>query len=310
MDRSLSFLIAAHNEEKIIRKTLQNLLNLPYEYYEVVIGLDGCTDGTEEIVKEFCKKSDKFRYYKLNLRQGKPAVIDEIMKHASNEIVIIHDADWIFKVKNKWSLKRFLSVFNDPKIGGIAEAFPAEWDLKKIKAGNLGYKMVAYSSYFWLEFQKINFCCSRNELLYAKEPTMFLTNAFRKKLYEKNTTLGDDFERTYDIMNGGFEIVLFDDIEMPRMTVSYNHVNLKDLVNQKVRTAIARRQLSKLGKNKAKIGNYYSRAILFMFFKSWSQGLKVGFLTLFWILIMAYATFYAGFVKSDTKESWKRRLKR
>ena len=52
----LSFLIPAHNEEKIISKTLNNLINLPYENYEVLVGLDGCTDRTEEIVKRFKAK--------------------------------------------------------------------------------------------------------------------------------------------------------------------------------------------------------------------------------------------------------------
>ena len=53
----ISFLIAAHNEEKIIGKTLENLLRLPYSNFEVIIGLDGCTDNTEKIVKNYCEKS-------------------------------------------------------------------------------------------------------------------------------------------------------------------------------------------------------------------------------------------------------------
>jgi len=94
----LSFLIPAHNEEKVIGKTLENLLNIPHKDYEVIIGLDGCTDGTEEIVKEFVKKSNKFKYKSLNLRSGKPTVINEIIKYAKGNIIIINDADWIFKI--------------------------------------------------------------------------------------------------------------------------------------------------------------------------------------------------------------------
>ncbi len=72
--RKISFLIPAHNEEKIIGKTLDNLFNLPYNNYEVIIGLDGCTDNTEQIVRKFRKKSNRFGYYKFDLRKGKPAV--------------------------------------------------------------------------------------------------------------------------------------------------------------------------------------------------------------------------------------------
>ena len=49
----ISFLIPAHNEEKIIATTISHLLKIPYDNYEVIIGLDGCTDKTEEIVKNF-----------------------------------------------------------------------------------------------------------------------------------------------------------------------------------------------------------------------------------------------------------------
>jgi len=54
--KKISFLISAHNEEKIIGRTLENLINLPYENYEIILGLDGCTDNTERIVKSFERK--------------------------------------------------------------------------------------------------------------------------------------------------------------------------------------------------------------------------------------------------------------
>src|SRR3989344_7828448 len=191
----ISFLVAAHNEEKIIAKTLLNLLNLPYDNYEVLIGLDGCTDKTEEIVRGFTKKSKKIRYFSLNLRKGKPEVIDFLMKKTTGEIVIINDADWIFTLDGNEKLEEYLSVFKDKKIGGIAESFPVEWDKKKIKSGNIGFRIVAYGTYFWFEFQKKKFAAERKGKLYVENPKMFLTNVFRRKLYKKSLSLGDDFER-------------------------------------------------------------------------------------------------------------------
>ena len=110
-ERKISFLIPAHNEEKIIAKTLENLINLPWQNYEVIVGLDGCTDNTESIVKKFQEKFKRIKYYKLNLRRGKPAVIDRIIKYAKGEIIIINDADWIFSVKDKESFYDFISAF-------------------------------------------------------------------------------------------------------------------------------------------------------------------------------------------------------
>lgn len=311
MSRKISFLVAAHNEEKIIAKTLQNLLELPYENYEVLLGLDGCTDRTEDIVKEFCKKSRKFRHFKLNLRQGKTAVVNNIIKHAKGEIVIINDADWLFTAKNKESLKRFLSVFDDKEIGSIAESFPVEWQEDKIKKGNLGYKMVAYSSYFWLEFQKKNFTYkkSRNSnLLYLKEPTMFLTNIFRKKLYKESFSLGDDFERTQDIVDAGCKIVIFDDISMPRMKCIYDKIYLRDLFRQKKRTAIARRQIK--GEQKVNTGNYYLSALQYMIRESWKRSIGVGMIVLLWIFLTLAATALSSFKKPDTRKGWALRARK
>lgn len=304
----LSFLIAAHNEEKIIAKTLDNLLNFPYDDYEVILGLDGCTDGTEKIVKEFCKKSKKFRYYKLNLRQGKPAVINSIIKHAKGEIVIINDADWLFTVKDRKMLEKYLAVFNNPRVGGIAESFPVEWQEEKLKIGGAGYKMVAYSAYLWLDFQKKNFTFKEKEMTYLKEPTMFLTNVFRRKLYKKNFSLGDDFERTKYIMSENYKITIFEDIEMPRMIATYNKISMKDIFKQKIRTALARKQLENIQKINTK--SYYLPAVSHIFKNSWKFGFGAGFLIMSWIFLTTIATLIAGFKKTDTKEGWKLRAKR
>ena len=304
----LSFLIAAHNEEKIIAKTLSNLISLPYSNYEIIIGLDGCTDNTENIVKKFKKKSKKIKYYKLNLRSGKPEVIDKIIKKAKGDIIIINDADWLFFVKNKKIMQKFISVFDNPNIGGIAESFPVEWNLKKIKKSNLGYKMVAYSSYLWLKFQKQKLTYKKSKFTYLKSPKMFLTNIFRKNLYSKNKTLGDDFERTKTIIDKGYNVILFPEISMPRMVAIYNNIPVKDLFKQKIRTAIARSQLKDNNQN---IGiKYYLFSVSYIFFNSWKFGFSIGFIILFWIILTTLATFFAKFQHKDTKEGWKMRINR
>jgi len=306
----ISFLISAHNEEKIIGKTLNNLLSLPYNNYEVIIGLDGCTDNTEKIVKGFVKRSKKFRYKNLNLRRGKPAVIDEIIKQASGDIIIINDADWIFKVKNEKKLKNLLSVFENKEIGGIAESFPVEWDEEKIKRGNLGYKMVAYGTYFWFEFLKDKYGIKNNKLTYLNKPQMFLTNILRKKLYKKNFSLADDFERTKDVEDQGYKVVLFDDILMPRMTATYNKIYIKDLFKQKIRTAIARKQLKTIGKEQGGALDYYLPSALYILRKGWGENIKVGFYVTLWLSITNLGEIISRFKKADTKKGWTLRAKR
>lgn len=244
----ISFLIPIHNEGKILDKTLIHLSRLPYKNYEIIIGLDGCTDNSEEIVKKYEKSNKNFKYFVLNERKGKPAVIDKIIKRAKGEIIIINDADWLFTVKNKEHMKKFFSVFSNPKIGGIADSFTLEWSKKGRKSKSIGFLGEMWADKFWLDYQKKYFTYKKEGNLYIDKKKLkfpFLVNIFRKKLYTKNYTLADDFERCFDILDKGYEIILFEDEEMCRFVTAYEAISIKDLFRQKLRTALAREQLEK-----------------------------------------------------------------
>jgi len=241
-DIKISFLMAAHNEEKIIAKTLKNLISLPYKDYEVILGLDGCADKTEEIVKSFEKKSKKIKHYNLNIREGKPAVINKIIKKAKGEIIIINDADWIFRVKNRDSLKQLLEIFNNPKVGCIADSFSVQYPARK-EAGILEMGVMMQNQ-IWIDYikehgKKINDLW----IIADKDFSPLIVNIFRKKLYKQNQTLGDDFERFYDIVDSGLEIAATTDSNLPRMITAGETYKFKELIKIKERTALARKQL-------------------------------------------------------------------
>lgn len=304
----ISFLIAAHNEEKLIGKALTNLLNLPYDSYEILIGLDGCTDKTEEIVQNFMKKSKRIQYYTLNLRQGKPAVINFLAKKATGDLIIIHDADWVFTVKSKKHLTRFLAVFKNKKIGGIAESFPIEFYEENPYRGNLGYQMVMYSAYYWLSFQKRNYTYKKNNLLYVDKPKLFMTNILLRELYENVDSLGDDFERTITIIKRKYDVVLFQDPSLPRMKAIYNKINIYDLFKQKVRTALAREQIQE--KEGPITLRYYAKANFSILYESLKKSPYLGFVTFLWIIVTTVATLQSKFKKMNTREGWILRAQR
>jgi cellulose synthase/poly-beta-1,6-N-acetylglucosamine synthase-like glycosyltransferase len=54
-DHAVSILIAAYNEEKVIKEKLESIFNsnFPKEKIEVIVGSDASTDKTNEIVKSF-----------------------------------------------------------------------------------------------------------------------------------------------------------------------------------------------------------------------------------------------------------------
>ena len=306
-NKKISFLIAAHNEEKIIRKTLDNLLHLPYNSYEVILGLDGCTDKTEEIVKEYCRKSKNFRYYNLNLRQGKPAMINKIIKYAKGEIVIINDADWIFRVKNKKSMENFISVFNNPKIGGIAESFPVQYPARKITG--LLETGVIMQNLIWINYVKSKGKKIKDSWIVAeKNFSPLLVNIFRRSLYRENQTLGDDFERFYDIINSKSDVLATNDLNLPRMVSIGETYRFRELITIKERTALARNQL-KTNKKPVKL---FSPKFFFYIIKNMSH-MSLKEILGFSLLNLA---FIIGAIKGkikkniSTKDGWKMRLTR
>ena len=168
--KKISFIIAAHNEERLIGTALTHLANLPYPNYEVILGLDGCTDRTLEIIKEFQeKKPGIFRYYELNERKGKDRVLNLIIPMATGEFLIIHDADWHFKVNSENDLIEMMKWFDeDPKLGGILESFPIEWEPERVKKNNsIAFLSIAWTSYFWIEYLKEYHSIRNSNILYA-----------------------------------------------------------------------------------------------------------------------------------------------
>src|SRR5882672_4100388 len=66
---SVSLIISAYNEEKVIREKIENTLSLDYprELLEIVIISDGSTDRTGEIVTEFAHQGVVLRHYEGRL---------------------------------------------------------------------------------------------------------------------------------------------------------------------------------------------------------------------------------------------------
>jgi len=308
--KKISFLIAAHNEEKIIEKTLRNLFYLPYDNYEVVVGLDGCEDKTEEIVKKFVKKSKKFRYYRLELRKGKPAVINSIIRHARGEIIIINDADWLFKSRYTDGIKKLMRIFEDEKVGGVAECFPVQYESKKGNKSLLELG-VTESSFLWMRYVQKKYSEKYREWKVLKKDLKFplLVNIFRKKLYRENEGLGDDFERCIDILKRGYLVVELNDPKMPRMYSHGEKITLKNLIKQKKRTSLARKQINQRYSRKYSLGAGFYFFSIKEFFQMRGYRKKAGLFL--WAGIFAVGNIINFFSKDKgTTEGWKLRLSR
>lgn len=98
---TVSIIIVAHNEEKVIQKKLENIINLDYpkEKREIIVTSDNSTDKTNKIVKNFIKNNptENIALYNVKKRMGKTNAQNEAVKIAKNDILIMTDANAIIK---------------------------------------------------------------------------------------------------------------------------------------------------------------------------------------------------------------------
>lgn len=103
---TLSLLIPAYNEEKIIENTLEKVLKfLSKKKYswEVIVIDDGSSDRTSDISKKFNKEGIEVVRYEIN--RGKGGALKEGVQKAKGNFIIFSDADLSVPITN---LDKFL----------------------------------------------------------------------------------------------------------------------------------------------------------------------------------------------------------
>ncbi len=114
----ISIMIPCHNEENVIEATVENILNVDYSDYEIILIDDRSTDKTPEIIK---KLETKFEKVKILLRQkddfpGKSAVLNDAMKIAKGDAVLVFDAD--AKIEKDF-IKKILVKLEPMDVGAV-----------------------------------------------------------------------------------------------------------------------------------------------------------------------------------------------
>jgi len=117
---TVTILIPMHNEEKVIRHSLDCMLNLDYpvDKLEIIPINDHSDDETGKIMKEYAAQHPKLikPFERTNGTRGKPAALNDTLEKAQGEIIIVFDADYI----PPRNIVRDLAVcFMDPEVGAV-----------------------------------------------------------------------------------------------------------------------------------------------------------------------------------------------
>jgi cellulose synthase/poly-beta-1,6-N-acetylglucosamine synthase-like glycosyltransferase len=109
--------ITAHNEEANIAHILEAMLNQRLhlvEIAEIIVVASGCTDRTEDIVREFMAKEPRIRLYVQEKREGKTSAINVFLGHATQNICVLESGD---TVPHEDAIENMVRMFKDPAVG-------------------------------------------------------------------------------------------------------------------------------------------------------------------------------------------------
>ena len=117
IEPTISIIIAAYNEEDCIEEKISNLLSVDYPTanMEIIIGSDGSTDRTNEILRSIT--SPIFSFHEYSARRGKMATVNDLVTESKNEILIFTDARQSF---NTDTIRELVANFHDPTIGCVS----------------------------------------------------------------------------------------------------------------------------------------------------------------------------------------------
>ncbi len=197
-DPSISVLIAAYNEEKVIVQTIHSVLNNGYPgEFEVVVVDDGSTDGTKEVVRRAFEHESRVRLF-VQANAGKSSALLRAFWASKDDILVSLDADTQL---SPGALRELVQPFmRSREIGAVSG---------NAKVGNRGK---------WLtEFQSLEYICGFNldrrayDLLNCITVVPGAIGAYRREAVDQAggftaETLAEDTDLTLHIRKDGWRI--------------------------------------------------------------------------------------------------------
>lgn len=91
----VSIMIPAHNEESVISTTVKNILSLDYPSFEVIVIDDRSSDNTATVINRLATEHSNVKALirDKDAFPGKSAVLNDALKIANGEAILVFDAD-------------------------------------------------------------------------------------------------------------------------------------------------------------------------------------------------------------------------
>ena len=230
---AIAILIAAHNEEKVIEKKILSVFNTNYpsSKLKVFIGSDASIDRTDEIISNLTNTYSNIEFIKFKGRVGKISIINHLQSLCDESVLILSDANVIFKQNTIFELVKY---FKDSNVGLVSS------NIIKESSNNDG---ISYQEKKYLNFENkikasesyaFNFimgaeggCYAIRNNLFSKVPSNFIVDDFfitmqvlKRKNYallnnlaicieDVTSDISSEYRRKVRISSGNFQNLFF-----------------------------------------------------------------------------------------------------
>lgn len=200
---SISVIVAAHNEESTIERKIISLIGADYprELVEILVGSDGSSDKTEDIVQRF--HHEGVGLISFPRQQGKSAMQNGLVSVASGRILVFTDADSLVEPS---AFRHIVENFEDPRVGLVTG---------HAKYSNASDTSVAKNESLYLHYDTwLRERESERGMLAMASGSLF---AIRRNLWEPlDPALGDDFVLPLLVARAGLHSVI--DVRVTALT--------------------------------------------------------------------------------------------
>lgn len=147
--KTVTIAIPAHNEEKTIRLTLQQIVSQHQSNFileKIIVACDGCTDSTAAVVREFSEIFSSIEIIDDGKRYGKLGRLMQMAKMNESDIIIFFDAD--ISIPDKTVIADLVQGFSDDSVGLVGGA------CLPVEGKTFFEKVVVATKYLWYDTRR------------------------------------------------------------------------------------------------------------------------------------------------------------
>ncbi len=218
---SVSFIVAAFNEEDCIEEKIKNSFGQQYPGHlmEFIFITDGSSDKTTEIIRQY----PAIKLLHQDERKGKSAALNRAVLHATGDILIFSDANTLL---NKDATRNITYHYGNTNVGGVAG------EKKVIQSANTGKEGLNSEGIYWKYESLLKKTDSDFYSVVGAAGELF---SLRRKLYEEipDFVILDDFIISMKVAQKGYRVIY----EPSAYASELPSFSMKDEKKRKIRIA-------------------------------------------------------------------------